>query len=162
MAHMIPISGSPDLVNIMYPITVEKVAATLGGARVLVTEPHSLGELSDAIARGLPRDVVPALAAEAAPDRGDLRRKVAALVVSPATYKRGRRLSPAAGERAERLARVTALAHQVMGDRDEARDWLTQPHPLLGGQSPIETAATDLGARVIERILHNIAFGLPV
>ncbi|MGE0224010.1 MAG: antitoxin Xre/MbcA/ParS toxin-binding domain-containing protein [Acetobacteraceae bacterium] len=123
--------------------------------------PHSMDELSDAIAGGLPRDVVPALAAEAAPDRDDLRRKVAALVVSPATYKREGRLSPAAGERAERLARVTALAHEVLGDPDEARARLTEPHPLLGRRSPIETAATDLGARAVERILHNIAHGLP-
>lgn len=89
-------------------------------------------------------------------------RCVAALIVSPATYKRSRRLSPAANERAERLARVTALAQQALGDAEEAKLWLTDPHPLLGNRAPIEVAATDLGARQVERILHNIEHSLPV
>ena len=145
----------------MYPLEIAKVSAALGGVRALGCEPHSVGELSDAIAHGLPRAVVPELAAQAAPDRGDLRRKVAALIVSPATYKRNRILSPAASERAERLARITALAQQALGDADEAREWLTTPHALLSYRTPIETAATDLGARLVERILHNIEYALP-
>jgi putative toxin-antitoxin system antitoxin component (TIGR02293 family) len=84
------------------------------------------------------------------------------LVVSPATYKRSQRLSPAASERAERLARVAALAAQALGSEDEAKTWLNMPHPLLGDQSPIEVAASDLGARQVERILINIEHGLPV
>ncbi|HEY1930800.1 MAG TPA: antitoxin Xre/MbcA/ParS toxin-binding domain-containing protein [Acetobacteraceae bacterium] len=119
-----------------------------------------MSELLDAVAHGLPRAVVPQLAARAAPDRGDMRRKVAALIVSPATYKRSRRLSPAASE-AERLARVTALALQALGDDDEAREWLNVAHPLLSHHTPIETAATDLGARMVERLLHNIEYSLP-
>ncbi len=145
----------------MYPLEVAKVAAALGGARALGTDPHSVAELSDAIAHGLPRAVVSELAAQAAPDRSDLRRKVAALIVSPATYKRNQRLSPAAGERAERLARITALAQQALGDANEAREWLTTPHALLSYRTPIETAATDLGARLVERILINIEYSLP-
>ncbi len=146
----------------MYPLEIAKVSAALGGARALGSEPNSVGELADAIAHGLPRAVVPELAAQAAPDRGDLRRKIAALIVSPATYKRHRLLSPAASERAERLARITALARQALGDADEAREWLTTPHALLSYRTPIETAATDLGARLVERILHNIEYSLPV
>ena len=90
------------------------------------------------------------------------RRRVAAPIVSLATYKRTRRLSPAAGERAERLARVTALAQQALGDADDARTWLTTPHPWRAERTPIETAATDLGTRLVERILHNIEYSLPV
>jgi len=146
----------------VYPLEIAKVSAALGGARALGGEPNSIGELADAIAHGLPRAVVPELAAQAAPDRGDLRRKVAALIVSPATYKRNRLLSPAASERAERLARITALAQQALGDADEAREWLTTPRALLSYRTPIETAATDLGARLVERILHNIEYSLPV
>lgn len=146
----------------MYPLEVSKVAAALGGTRALGGEVRTLGELAEAIARGLPRAVVAGLSASAAPEDAVLRRRVAALVVSPATFKRSPRLSPAAGERAERLARVTALARQALGDTAAARTWLTEPHPLLGDQAPIELAATDLGARQVERILHNIEHGLPV
>jgi putative toxin-antitoxin system antitoxin component (TIGR02293 family) len=115
------------------------------------------------VERGLPRAVVRALATTAVPDHDtDLRRRVAALVASPATLKRSPRLSPAASERAERLARVTALARQALGDETEAKAWLTEPHPLFGDRPPIEIAATDLGARQVERVLLNIEHGLPV
>jgi putative toxin-antitoxin system antitoxin component (TIGR02293 family) len=146
----------------MYPLDIAKVTAALGGVRALGCDPHSVAELSDAIADGLPRAVVAELAAQAAPDRADLRRNVAALIVSPATYKRNPRLSPAAGERAERLARITALAQQSLGDANEAREWLSTPHALLAYRTPIETATTDLGARLVERILINIEYALPV
>ena len=146
----------------MYPIDIGKVTAALGGPRVLGTVPHSLPELAAAVAQGLPRGVVHEIAAHAAPLGGDLRNKVAALVVSRATYKRSQRLSPIASERAERLARVVALAAQALGSKDEARTWLNAPHPLLGNRTPIEIAASDLGARQVERILINIEHGLPV
>jgi putative toxin-antitoxin system antitoxin component (TIGR02293 family) len=146
----------------MYPVDVKKVAAAMGGRRVLKPLPHSVADLADAVARGLPREVVREVAAHAAPPNGPLRNKVAALVVSPATFKRVQRLSPAASERAERLARVTALAAQALGGEAEAMSWLNEPHPLLGGRPPIVVAATDLGARQVERVLINIEHGLPV
>jgi putative toxin-antitoxin system antitoxin component (TIGR02293 family) len=145
----------------MYPIQVSKVADALGGQRTLGAHLHTVAELAAAIAHGLPKTVVGALAAQAANDV-ESRRRVAALVVSPATFKRARQLSPAASERAERLARVTALAQQALGSADEARAWLGDRHPLLGDRPPIEIAATDLGARQVERILLNIEHGLPV
>ncbi|HYF08925.1 MAG TPA: antitoxin Xre/MbcA/ParS toxin-binding domain-containing protein [Acetobacteraceae bacterium] len=145
----------------MYPVAVRKVAETLGGKRALGTVPATVGDLVAAVAAGLPRAVVPELAAHAAPAGGEARKRVAALVVSPATYKRSPRLSPAASERAERLARVTALAMQALGDTEEARHWLNSPHPMLGDKPPIAVAATDLGARQVERILLNIEYGLP-
>jgi putative toxin-antitoxin system antitoxin component (TIGR02293 family) len=146
----------------MYPLAIAKVSAALGGTRALGARIRTIEQLVAAVARGLPRSVVPQLSAHAAPDNAELRRRVAALVVSPATYKRNRRLSPAASERAERLARVTALAQQALGDAGEAKLWLTDAHPLLGNHAPIEVAATDLGARQVERILHNIEHNLPV
>lgn len=146
----------------MYPVEVDKVMAALGGARVVGSAPHTVVELAAAVARGFPGAVVPELAANAAPDDSAARRRVAALVTSVASLKRSPKLSPAASERAERLARVVALAHQALGDGDEARVWLNAPHLLLGSALPIDVAATDLGARQVERILHNIEHDLPV
>ncbi len=146
----------------MYPLEVSKVMAALGGARAVGSAPHTLVELAAAVAQGLPAAVVPELAANAAPNETSARRRVAALVTSTASLKRRARLSPAASERAERLARIVALARQALGDANEARAWLNTPHPLLGSDRPIEVAATDLGARQVERILHNIEHDLPV
>jgi putative toxin-antitoxin system antitoxin component (TIGR02293 family) len=146
----------------MYPLEVRKVMAALGGARVVGSAPKTLVELAAVVAQGLPRGVVTELAAKAAPNEATARRRVAALVTSAASLKRRRRLSPAASERAERLARIVALAQQAFGKAEEARAWLNAPHPLLGSALPIEVAATDLGARQVERILHNIEHDLPV
>jgi putative toxin-antitoxin system antitoxin component (TIGR02293 family) len=145
----------------MYPVAVGAVVAALGGPAILGVAPATLSELSEAVANGLPRAVVSHVAATAAPPVPALRQKVAALMVSPATLKRSPRLSAAASERAERLARVAALATQALGNADEARRWLTEPHPMMGTKSPIEVAATDLGARQVERVLQNIEYGLP-
>jgi uncharacterized protein (DUF2384 family) len=51
----------------------------------------------------------------------------------------------------------------VLGSVDEARAWLTRRHQLLGDRSLNEVAAaTEDGAKDVERILNNIEYGLPV
>ena len=144
----------------MYPIAVAKVVEALGGSLALGETVHDLAGLNAAVARGFPRSVVREIASHAAPVRGAVRNQVAALVASPATLKRSTRLSPDASARAERLARVIALAERAFGGLDEAQAWLTDTHPMLGTM-PIELASTDLGARQVERLLHNIEHDLP-
>ena len=143
----------------MYPVAVEKVAAALGGERILKAKVATIGDLHAAVRRGLPRGVVRELAKAAAHGRDD-RMRVAHLVASEATLKRSEVLSAAASERAERLARVVALAQDVLGDPAKAQDWLHRPNLLLGAP-PILLAATDLGARQVEQVLANIDYGLP-
>lgn len=146
----------------MYPLEVRKVVAALGGERTVGSAPRTVGELAAVIAAGLPKTVVGELAANIAPRDAAQRRRVAALVTSPASLKRRTRLSAIASARAERLARIVALARDAFGEAKEASEWLSSPHPLLGNAPPIEVAATDLGARQVERILHNIDGDLPV
>ena len=143
----------------MYPVAVEKVAAALGGERTLKAKIASIADLHAAVRRGLPRGVVRELAKAAAQGR-DERMRVAHLVASEATLKRGETLSAAASERAERLARIVALAQDALGGPARAQDWLHRPNPMLGA-SPILLAATDLGARQVEQVLANIEYGLP-
>lgn len=144
----------------MYPVEVAKVAQALGGERTVGVVIATLTDLANAVAVGLPRAVVRVVAANSAPAEGGARLRVAALMASPATLKRGERLSPAASERVERIARITALARQALDGDDEARTWLNEHHPMLGAR-PIDVAATDLGARMVERLLHNIEHNLP-
>lgn len=144
----------------MYPVAVAEVVEALGGSRILGEAVHDLAGLTAAVARGFPRSVVREVATHAAPVGGAVRNQVAALVASPATLKRSIRLSPAASARAERLARVIALAQRALGSTNEAQAWLTGRHPMLGAM-PIALAATDLGARQVERLLHDIEHDLP-
>ena len=81
-------------------------------------------------------------------------------MASPATLKRSAWLYPEASARAERLGRVIALAEVSFGPAKGARQWLTEPHLMLGAM-PIMMAATDLGARQVEPLLHIIAYHSP-
>ncbi len=83
-------------------------------------------------------------------------------VVPEATYKRRKdRLNEVESERTERLARTIATAEYVLDDEEMARQFLTSPHPMLNGKTPIETALSELGARQIEQILFGVFYGLP-
>jgi putative toxin-antitoxin system antitoxin component (TIGR02293 family) len=59
------------------------------------------------------------------------------------------------------LARVVATAEEVFGDAGKAHRWMRAPLPKLDGRTPLEVAATELGARSIETVLWEIAYGLP-
>jgi putative toxin-antitoxin system antitoxin component (TIGR02293 family) len=65
------------------------------------------------------------------------------------------------GEKAERLARVVALAEEAFGSREDALDFLHTPHLELGGDRPLDAAQTELGARQVEEILWRMEHGLP-
>jgi putative toxin-antitoxin system antitoxin component (TIGR02293 family) len=145
----------------MYPVPVTSVVARLGGERTLGSRVRRLPELEEAVDRGLPKRVVPELMNWLSGSAAE-RRELRSLVVAEATYKRSARLPAAASERAERLARVMALAERALGSADEARAWLIEPHPLFAGKRPVEVARTDIGARRVERTLLNIEHGLPV
>ena len=144
----------------MYPVAVSGVVEVLGGSLMMGRQVENLAGLTAAVARGFPRSVVREVATHAAPMPGAIRNQVAAMVASPAMIKRSPRLSPDASARAERLARIIALAQRAFADAHDAQAWLTDPHPMLGAM-PIVLAATDLGARQVERLLHNIEHDLP-
>lgn len=143
-------------------VDVEAVAETLGGRRLLGARIRSIGELNEAVQRGLPKQSIKEVAARIYVDAG-LQRLWIYSIVPEATFKRRRdRLTAAESEKTERTARIVAQANRVWGDQERAREFLTTPHPLLRGHKPIEEAVTDLGARQVEEILDAIEHGLPL
>jgi putative toxin-antitoxin system antitoxin component (TIGR02293 family) len=72
------------------------------------------------------------------------------------------RLKPEESERLERIARLSTLAQEVWGSEAQAQRFLTTPHRLLGGRTPLDLAATDLGARRVEDLLWGLEYSLPV
>jgi len=142
-------------------IEPQRISEVLGGVRTLGRPVTSILELSAAVERGLPkatlRNVARRVFPEAAEQRGMMHR-----IVPEATFKRRReRLSPAESERTERLARVVATAEMVWQDREEARRFLTTPHPEIAGRTPLDAALTELGARQAEEVMFRIFYGLP-
>jgi putative toxin-antitoxin system antitoxin component (TIGR02293 family) len=84
--------------------------------------------------------------------------------MSRATLDRKQRNRSALGlVESDRLVRYTQLWKQAVhlwGSDDAARQWLTAPEPALGGVSPIEHAATEIGARQVEDLMGQIAHGI--
>lgn len=135
------------------------IAEAMGGEPVLKTPVHSMLDLHKVIVHGVPKAAVAFLGrtfANVMPTQD-----FAAIFTSASTMKRAGPLSLAAGERVQRVARLTALAERTFGDRDKGVAWLTTAHPMLGRATPLELARTEIGARQVERLLTNILFDLP-
>ena len=139
----------------------QQTGKILGGERILGKAVTSLLELNDAVERGLPKATLRTVVSRVFPDAAE-QRAMMHRIVPEATYKRRReRLSPAESERTERLARVVAIAEDVWQDREQARRFLTTPHPEIGGKTPVDAALTELGARQAEEVMARIVYGLP-
>jgi putative toxin-antitoxin system antitoxin component (TIGR02293 family) len=140
-------------------VEARRIADVLGGKTL--GRIRSLGDLVAAVERGLPKTAVRSVVNHAARTPAE-RKRLQSQIIPEATFKRRRdRLTLAESERTERLARIIATAEFVWDDADEARRFVNTPHPALRGQTPLEAARTELGAREVEGILTAIVYGLP-
>ncbi len=139
-----------------------RIAEIMGGPAVLGREVRSLDDLEELVEGGLPKAAL-GNALRRVYARATERKRILFQVVPQATfYRRLAKLRITESERTERLARVIAAAEGVWEDQDDAREWLTQPHPELAGRTPMEAALTELGARRVEEVLDRLEYGLPV
>ncbi len=137
-------------------VTPEKIASVLA----LSSIPHSFAELDDLVTQGLPK-----LSLKASVDRvclsGEDRKKLLYQIIPEATYKRRRiKLSADESERAERLARVFATTEFVWNSEEDARLFLSAPHSMLQGRTPLDVSMTELGARRVEELLWKLFYGI--
>ena len=142
-------------------IEATRIAQVLGGSEVLKRHVGSLDDLSSLVRNGLPKDALRTVAQHLFSDP-KTRTRTIYRIVPEATYKRRKGLlNPIESERTERLARVVATAEFVWDDLEEARRFLTTPHPELGDCTPLDVSMTELGARQVEEILWKIFHGIP-
>jgi putative toxin-antitoxin system antitoxin component (TIGR02293 family) len=137
-------------------IAPEKIASVMA----ILPIPHSFAELDDLVAHGLPK-----AALKASVDRvcvsGEDRKQLLYRIVPEATYKRRRsHLTADESERAERLARVFATTNYVWNSEEDARAFLSTPHPMLQGRTPLDVSMTELGARRVEELLWKLYYGI--
>ena len=118
--------------------------------------------LARKVAAGLPTRAVSALE-----DILGLRR-VAGKLVSEATFRRhrksGKPLSRTHSERTYAFARVVdAVARAFRGDAARIDDFLTRPHPLLDGESPLDLAtSSSAGADSVLKLVLRAEAGVAV
>jgi putative toxin-antitoxin system antitoxin component (TIGR02293 family) len=70
------------------------------------------------------------------------------------------RLSPEESERLYRLAKVLASAESVLGSKDKARRWLSNPNRALGDVTPLSLLETEAGADEVMNVLGRIEYGV--
>lgn len=137
-------------------VTPEKIAAIMALAKA----PHSMEELDELVANGLPKEAL-----RASIDRvcasNDERKKLLYRIIPEATYKRRQQLlSPDESGRAERLARIIATAEYVWNSADDARLFMNTPHPMLKARTPLDVSMTELGTRRVEELLWKLFYGM--
>jgi putative toxin-antitoxin system antitoxin component (TIGR02293 family) len=87
------------------------------------------------------------------------------LSIAPRTLARragAGRLPRDESERVYRLGRLTAIASEVLGGIEAAREWFKAPNYALGDRTPLDMASTEPGAQLVERTLRHIEHGIPV
>jgi putative toxin-antitoxin system antitoxin component (TIGR02293 family) len=85
--------------------------------------------------------------------------------ISLATLSRRRRqhaaLDPGHSDRILRFARLYRLAVDLYdGNEAAARTWLTRPARALEGQTPLDFADTEAGAREVETLIGRLEHGV--
>ena len=74
---------------------------------------------------------------------------------------RSRTRQPAESDRLARVARLEAMAGELMnGDGAAARRWLQEPHALFEGTSPLERASTEVGGREVVELIGRLRHGV--
>jgi putative toxin-antitoxin system antitoxin component (TIGR02293 family) len=67
--------------------------------------------------------------------------------------------SPKIVDAAARLAFVTDLAVELLGDAERAKRWLETPNPYIGNETPRSAVQTQLGTDLVVESLYTIAYG---
>jgi putative toxin-antitoxin system antitoxin component (TIGR02293 family) len=52
------------------------------------------------------------------------------------------------------------MAEDILGSRDAASRWMQESNRSLGGETPLDYAETEVGAREVEDLLGRISHGI--
>jgi putative toxin-antitoxin system antitoxin component (TIGR02293 family) len=140
-------------------VTAAHLKETLGGPG-LFRGAADLAALADRVREGLPYASLDAVA-----KHFDIPRRALTTVLglperTIARRKREGRLRASESDRLFRVARVAALAEEILGDKEKAVRWLRRPNRALGGKTPLAALDTDLGASQVETVLHRVEHGV--
>ena len=134
-------------------------AQIVGGKAILGSEVQSDRGLEKMILLGLPYQTVEAVMKRIYP--GEIA-KYYELVPRTTLLRREKEgaLNLEESQKAERVARVYAMAVDVWGSESKARSFLTKEHPMLENRTPFEASLNAVGARQVEGILGRLQFGI--
>jgi len=85
--------------------------------------------------------------------------------ISPRTLHRRKEEGRLHPDESDRLLRATRVYYKTLElfeeDKQQATHWLTSFQPALGGSTPLDYAATELGAREVEALIGRLEYGIP-
>ena len=86
------------------------------------------------------------------------------VVIPPRTLKHRRQrrepLNVDESDRLARVARIYELAARVYGDRDDGKEWLTDPKNRFDGKTPLAMLRTAAGEHAVQEFLIQIDEGM--
>ena len=109
----------------------------------------------EAVREGLSVDAVEKLAEQIQVTSAALQRY---LKLSRQTYARRRRRGRLSVDESDRVVRYADLfrsAVELLGDTNAAAQWLRTPAPALNGETPMDRATTEFGARDVIRLINQ-------
>ncbi len=117
-------------------------------------------DLMREVERGLPTKSysVIAKALELTPEEED--RLLQVSLRTRARWKQRKRLDRAISDRLVRLARILALAENVMESHENAVSWLREPCDAFNGRTALELMTTDVGAERVANMLYQMEYGI--
>jgi putative toxin-antitoxin system antitoxin component (TIGR02293 family) len=68
-------------------------------------------------------------------------------------------LKPDEADRLLRIGRVFEEATRILGNEERAAGWLSQPHPILYGVTPLSLLDSDAGTQAVSDELGRIDYG---
>jgi putative toxin-antitoxin system antitoxin component (TIGR02293 family) len=138
----------------------DRIVDALGGSKTFPGKVHTIEQLRQSVLRGLS---FPAFLAVTA-NYGLPKQSMSVVLRTPERTlmrrKKGRRFLADESDRLVRVARIAALAEEVLGQRDKAGRWLQKANRGLGGGTPLDHLDTELGAQQVEQILGRIGHGI--
>jgi putative toxin-antitoxin system antitoxin component (TIGR02293 family) len=142
-------------------MSVAEIVAVLGGKKTFKRPVRSSDDLAQQVRFGLPASTVERLAGTLSLHRSQVAER---LNIPSRTLSRRMatksRLTHDESDRAMRMARVVALAKEVLGTDEKASHWMSNPNRALGGKRPFDQLDTEPGVRSVEEVLYAIAYGM--
>mgnify|MGYP001823759001 FL=1 len=87
-------------------------------------------------------------------------------LINPRTLARRKRSGRFAQDESDRLVRVARVLSRAIefngGDEKAAQVWINRPIRAFGGLSVLEMAKTEVGAREVEKFIHQIEHGVVI
>ena len=136
------------------------VIEVLGGRKVLREKIANPLELHEKTRQGFPYAAFDSVRSTLRLTRGEAARAIGVPERTVARRKKEKRFNALESDRLLRIARVGALAVEILGNEDNASQWLKKANYALGARPPLDLLDTDAGTKSVEDVLWQIAYGI--